>query len=81
MRTVLHEALKWLVAATIMLAVMLLSQGCTVTVIIGSGKSTSTQRTTAVASRFVEAIGTNQTSLTSEGGGGNGARAAASLTP
>jgi len=69
-RTVLHEALKWLVAAALMFAVMLLSQGCGATVTINVLSSQS---------RFIHAVGTNQTSLATEGGGGNSNKA--SITP
>jgi len=68
--SIIREALKRLVAAAIMFAVMLLSQGCGATVTINVLSSQS---------RFIHAVGTNQTSLATEGGGGNSNKAA--LTP
>jgi hypothetical protein len=68
--SVIREALEWLAIAAILLSIALLWQGCGATVTINVLSSQS---------RFIHAVGTNQTSLATEGGGGNSNKAA--LTP
>ena len=60
--SIIREALKWLVAAAIMFAVMLLSQGCGATVTINVLSSHS---------RYGQAIGGTNTTIKGqiEGGG------------
>jgi len=68
--SIIREALEWLAIAAILLSIALLWQGCGATVTINVLSSQS---------RFVHAVGTNQTTLATEGGGGNSNKAA--LTP
>ncbi len=68
--SIIREALEWLAIAAILLSIALLWQGCGATVTVNILSSQS---------RFVHAVGTNQTSLATEGGGGNSNKAA--LTP
>ena len=68
--SIIREALEWLAIAAILLSIALLWQGCGATVTINILSSQS---------RFIHAVGTNQTSLATEGGGGNSNKAA--LTP
>jgi len=67
-RTVLREALKWLVAAVLMLAVMLLSPGC---VTAPNSNLSLNFNFFGSFSRIVEAIGGTNSKPTgaSEGGG------------
>jgi len=68
--SIIREAVEWLVIAAIIVAIALLWQGCGATVTVNILSSQS---------RFVHAVGTNQTSLATEGGGGNSNKAA--ITP
>ncbi len=68
--SIIREAVEWLVISAILVSIALLWQGCGATVTINILSSQS---------RFVHAVGTNQTSLATEGGGGNSNKAA--LTP
>jgi hypothetical protein len=68
--SIIREALEWLAIAAILLSIALLWQGCGATMTINILSSQS---------RFVHAVGTNQTTLATEGGGGNSNKAA--LTP
>ena len=68
--SIIREAVEWLVIAAILVSIALLWQGCGATVTVNILSSQS---------RFVHAVGTNQTSLATEGGGGNSNKAA--LTP
>jgi hypothetical protein len=68
--SIIREALEWLIIAAILVSIALLWQGCGATMTINILSSQS---------RFVHAVGTNQTSLATEGGGGNSNKAA--LTP
>ena len=68
--SIIREAVEWLVIAAILVSIALLWQGCGATVTINILSSQS---------RFIHAVGTNQTSLATEGGGGNSNKAA--LTP
>jgi uncharacterized protein YceK len=70
-RTVLHEALKWLVAATIMLSVMLLS-GCGATVTINILSSHS---------RYGQSIGGTNTTIKGQIEGGGALTATVPMTP
>jgi hypothetical protein len=58
--SIIREALEWLAITAILLSIALLWQGCGATVTINILSSQS---------RFVHAVGTNQTSLATEGGG------------
>jgi len=66
------EALKWMVAATIMLAVMLLSQGCGATVTINVLSSHS---------RYGQAIGGTNTTIKGQIEGGGALTATVPLQP